>query len=154
MMVHQNQMAEFTLHASEKLASPYTEQRLEAQWTGPRRAAPAPSGDSGPAGTAGKSATAPQSPASTPCAPGSLRPDQGLDGQTLQVEVAPYTGDNPLYQHGGVCRKGDERFLRHQDGTPFFYLADTWWMGLTTRLAFPEDFHTMAQDQAGTRVLR
>lgn len=146
MMVHQNQMAEFTLHASEKLASPYAGQRLEAQWT-------APDGSTGTVrgfwagGDCWKIRySAPVTGIHT-LRTRSLRPDQGLDGQTLQVEVAAYTGDNPLYQHGGVCRKGDERFLRHQDGTPFFWLADTWWMGLTTRLAFPEDFHTMAQDR-------
>ena len=37
--------------------------------------------------------------------------------------------------------------MRHRDGTPFFWLADTWWMGLTTRLAYPEDFETLAEDR-------
>src|SRR5690606_38634745 len=40
-----------------------------------------------------------------------------------------------------------KRFLEHADGTPFFWLADTWWMGLSKRLEWPEEFQLLAQDR-------
>lgn len=73
--------------------------------------------------------------------------DAGLHGQTGAVEVVPYTGDNPLYRHGSITRRGGDRYLTHQDGTPFYWLGDTWWMALTTRLRFPEDFAVLTADR-------
>ena len=34
----------------------------------------------------------------------------------------------------------DGRHFEHADGTPFLWFADTWWMGLTQRLRWPDDF--------------
>jgi hypothetical protein len=54
--------------------------------------------------------------------------DDGLDGQAGMLEVAPAEGDNPLYRHGGFLRVGANlRHLTYADGTPFFWLGDTWW---------------------------
>jgi hypothetical protein len=39
------------------------------------------------------------------------------------------------------------RFLEHRDGTPFFWLGDTWWMGLTRRLPWPHDFRRLIADR-------
>jgi hypothetical protein len=39
------------------------------------------------------------------------------------------------------------RHLEHLDGTPFFWLGDTWWMGLCRRLAWPADFQALAADR-------
>lgn len=75
--------------------------------------------------------------------------DAGLHDQTVQLEVIPYQGDNPLYRHGPVQAALGQRTLTHADGTPFFWLADTWWMGLTKRLAWPQDFQTLANDRVG-----
>ena len=36
----------------------------------------------------------------------------------------------PLYLHGPLRVAADRRHFEHADGTPFFWLADTWWMGL------------------------
>lgn len=73
--------------------------------------------------------------------------DPMLDGQSGEIEVEPYTGENPLYLRGAICRKGQALHLSYGDGTPFFWLADTWWMGLTTRLRFPEDFAELTADR-------
>ena len=53
------------------------------------------------------------------------------------VEIGQYTGKNPLYCHGPVQVAGDRRHFEHADGTPFFWLADTWWGGLCKRLTWP-----------------
>ena len=63
-----------------------------------------------------------------------------------EIEVVQYAGDNPLYKHGAV-RKANKRYLEHGDGTPFFWLADTWWMGLTTRLPYPDGFKELLGDR-------
>ena len=41
----------------------------------------------------------------------------------------------------------DRRHFEHADGTPFFWLGDTWWMGLCERLKWPDEFHTLAADR-------
>jgi Protein of unknown function (DUF4038)/Domain of unknown function (DUF5060) len=73
--------------------------------------------------------------------------NQGLHAQTGQICVEPYQGDNPLYRHGGVRVADDRRHFCHADGTPFFWLGDTWWMGLCGRLAWPQDFQALAQNR-------
>lgn len=74
----------------------------------------------------------------------SVADDLGLHGRSGAVEVLPYHGDNPLYRHGGLQIAPDRRHFCHADGTPFFWLGDTWWMGLCQRLAWPEDFQALA----------
>ncbi len=71
----------------------------------------------------------------------------GLNAVGGSLMVVPYEGDNPLYKHGGIVRQQDHLYLSHQDGTPFFWLGDTWWMGLTTRLSFPEGSRTLTADR-------
>ena len=70
-----------------------------------------------------------------------------LQGQEGWVEIAPYTGTNPLYQHGPLRVHESQRYLEHADGTPFFWLGDTWWMGLVTRLRWPEEFRRLTADR-------
>src|SRR4029079_13233631 len=41
----------------------------------------------------------------------------------------------------------DRRHFEHADGTPFFWLADTWWMGLCHRLHWPDEGKTLATDR-------
>lgn len=71
----------------------------------------------------------------------------GLHGQAGEIEVEPYAGENPLYRHGGIEISSDKRHFRHADGTPFFWLGDTWWMGLCKRLSWPDDFRTLVQNR-------
>ena len=73
--------------------------------------------------------------------------DAGLNGVTGSVEIEPYTGTNPLYQHGPMRVADDKRHLMYADGTPFFWLGDTWWMGLCHRLHWPDEVHTLASDR-------
>ena len=58
--------------------------------------------------------------------------------------------------HGPLRVSADHRHFTHQDGTPFFWLGDTWWMGLCERLEWPEDFKTLAADrkQKGFNVIQ
>ena len=70
-----------------------------------------------------------------------------LHGQTGTFEVLPYSGSNPLSIHGPIRVARDGLHFEHADGKPFFWLGDTWWMGLCKRLRWPEDFHLLAEDR-------
>jgi hypothetical protein len=70
-----------------------------------------------------------------------------LHNRTGKFSVEPYTGNNPLYRHGSLRVAQDRRHLEHADGTPFFWLGDTWWMGLCKRLTWPDGFQTLAADR-------
>ncbi|MEO8353131.1 MAG: DUF4038 domain-containing protein [Chthoniobacteraceae bacterium] len=78
---------------------------------------------------------------------GSDTGDAGLHNVTGVVAVEPYAGDNPLFQHGPVRVSDDRRHFEHADGTPFFWLGDTWWMGLSHRLQFPAEFQRLTADR-------
>jgi len=71
----------------------------------------------------------------------------GLHGQTGSIDVAPYSGSNPLYRHGPIRVASDRRHFEHADGTPFFWLGDTNWMSLCHRLHWPDEFQTLAGDR-------
>jgi len=73
--------------------------------------------------------------------------DPGLHGVEGRVEVGPYEGDNPLYRHGPIRVAGDRRHFEHADGTPFFWLGDTWWMGLCDRLKWPDEVARLTADR-------
>ncbi len=73
--------------------------------------------------------------------------DPGVHGVEGVVEAGPYTGENPLYRHGRIRVAENRRTFQHEDGTPFFWLADTWWMGLCQRLSFPGGFRTLTADR-------
>ena len=73
--------------------------------------------------------------------------DRGLHGLEGTVEVDPYTGGNPFFCHGPLRVAAGHRHIEHADGTPFFWLGDTWWMGLSRRLQWPAEFHRLAADR-------
>jgi hypothetical protein len=73
--------------------------------------------------------------------------DKGLHGVAGTVEVKSYNGQNPLYKHGPLRVAANRRYLEHTDGTPFFWLGDTWWMGLCHRIHWADDFKTLAADR-------
>ncbi|HEY2157605.1 MAG TPA: DUF5060 domain-containing protein, partial [Isosphaeraceae bacterium] len=77
----------------------------------------------------------------------SVATDAGLHGVEGCVEVARYAGDNPLFLRGPIRVADDRRHLAYADGTPFFWLGDTWWMGLSHRLHFPDEFGRLAADR-------
>ena len=74
--------------------------------------------------------------------------DRGLHEVKGGVEVTRYRGSNPLYQHGPIRVAEDRHHLEHLDGTPFFWLGDTWWMALCSRLKWPHDFQLLTADRA------
>jgi len=71
----------------------------------------------------------------------------GLHQQEGVLEVKPFSSDNPLLHHGKLEMSENRRYLEHTDGTPFFWLADTWWMGLCRRLVWPGDFQKLTADR-------
>ncbi|TWU64616.1 putative endoglucanase [Crateriforma conspicua] len=47
----------------------------------------------------------------------------------------------------GVLKIGSTKNIFHADGTPFLWLADSWWHGMTTLLKWPENFQTLTTDR-------
>lgn len=70
-----------------------------------------------------------------------------LHGQKGKIEVVRYEGSNRLLEHGPLKSSANRKYLEHADGTPFFWLADTWWMSLTKRLVWPDDFQLLTKDR-------
>ena len=70
-----------------------------------------------------------------------------LHGQTLTLHAERYEGENAHFKHGPLRIAPDGRHFQHADGTPFFWLGDTWWMGLCRRLSWPDGFETLAADR-------
>ena len=70
-----------------------------------------------------------------------------LGGRRGVLEVSAYQGSNLLRKHGPIRVASDERHFEHEDGTPFFWLGDTWWMGLCSRMRWPEDIQQLAADR-------
>jgi hypothetical protein len=73
--------------------------------------------------------------------------NDGLHDQRWTLEAGPYQGDNALLARGRLRVSKDRRHFEHADGTPFFWLGDTWWMGLCGRCRWPQDFQTLAADR-------
>src|SRR5258706_3154756 len=74
-------------------------------------------------------------------------PAYGLDGLCGKVEVHKYRGHNPLFKRGPVRVAADHRHFEYGDGTPFFWLGDTWWMGLCHRIQWPGEFKELTDDR-------
>lgn len=73
--------------------------------------------------------------------------DSGLNGVEGKVKISEYSGTNPLFLHGPIQVAPGKRHLQYADGTPFFWLGDTWWMGLCYRIHFPDEFAQLAADR-------
>jgi hypothetical protein len=72
--------------------------------------------------------------------------DAGLHGVEGQIEVSPYTGPNALFRHGPIRVDAEGRHFAHADGTPFFWLGDTWWKNLCQRMTW-EGFQELSADR-------
>ncbi|MEI7899639.1 MAG: DUF4038 domain-containing protein [bacterium] len=70
----------------------------------------------------------------------------GLNGKEKALSVAVYTGNNPLLKHGFLRVSVDKRHFEHADGTPFFWLGDTWWKCLCKRMTW-EGFQELTADR-------
>lgn len=73
--------------------------------------------------------------------------DTGLHDRKGAFRAAAYHGDDPLYRHGRIRVAADRRHFEHTDGRPFFWLGDTWWMGLTGRLEWKKEFASLTADR-------
>ena len=73
--------------------------------------------------------------------------NRDLHDQQLTLHVEPYSGTNAHYKHGPLKIAADGRHFAHADDTPFFWLGDTWWMGLCKRLSWPDGFETLTADR-------
>jgi hypothetical protein len=63
--------------------------------------------------------------------PGFARPE------AARWRSRPSEGANPLLSRGPVRVAPGHRHLEHVDGTPFVWLADTWWMAYRNACAGP-----------------
>ena len=68
-------------------------------------------------------------------------------GTIIAREITAYDGDNLLLRRGALHLSENRRYLQHADGTPFLWLADTWWHGMSSRLHWPEEFRWLAADR-------
>jgi hypothetical protein len=69
-----------------------------------------------------------------------------LNGHEGRVTVTAYRGSEPLLQHGMLHVSANKRYFEQADGTPFYWLGDTWWTGLSDRLSW-EGFQKLAADR-------
>ncbi len=145
--VEQNRTAEWCFASQRERRDPFNEVSLEARFVGPDgRELAVPAFWAG--GRSWKVRFSSPVPGAyrfrTACSDAS---DQGLHGQEGACEVLSGSGGNPLYRHGPVrVAEGGRRF-EHLDGTPFFWLGDTWWMGLCQRLSWPDGFRELTADR-------
>lgn len=86
--------------------------------------------------------------------------DTALQGRRGAIDVQPAKGDNPLFLHGGFLKvSANQRYLTYTDGTPFFWLGDTWWFCPSTLVPFdgssqpdcPSMFRKLVDVRAGQR---
>lgn len=147
---HQHQAIEIRFRSTTAYANPFRDVELDVAFT-------APSGNTVvvPAFWAGESTWCVRyaSPETGVHAFRTLCSDEGnpsLHAQVGDIDIEPYLGDNPLYRHGGIRVADDRRHFCHADGTPFFWLGDTWWMGLCGRLSWPQDFQALAHNRKET----
>jgi hypothetical protein len=145
----QNVTAEFVFHAARRHADPFNEVTLDAVFTDPdghEHRIPA----FWDGGTTWKVRYASGQTGThtfrTQC---SDHADVGLDKVEGSVKVDRYRGDNPLFVHGPVKVGRDHRHLAYAGGKPFFWLGDTWWMGLAQRLRWPDEFQALTSDRVG-----
>lgn len=144
--VPQNHVAEWTFTSAKKYNDPFNEIEVDVEFTGPDGGRKVPAfwagGDTWRVRFASPEVGAYRF--KTVCSDTS---NAGLHGQEGTFTVEPYVGDNQLYRHGRIGIAPDKRHFQYADGTPFFWLGDTWWMGLTKRLRWPEDFQSLVWDR-------
>lgn len=70
-----------------------------------------------------------------------------LHNQEGVIKVVDYSGENLLYKRGTIKISEDNTHFEHLDGTPFFWLADSWWFGMSDRLRWPGEFQLLTQDR-------
>jgi len=143
----QHCVTEWSYFSAKSYKEPFSEVELDVIFTGPQGTEQrVPAFWSG--GQTWRVRYAPSSPGKyshrTVCSDAS---NQDLHGRAGSLEVKAYSGVNPLYLHGPLSVAADHRHFEHADGTPFFWLGDTWWMALCKRLRWPDDFQQLTADR-------
>jgi len=69
-----------------------------------------------------------------------------LNGPRGQATITAYAGSNSLLKHGLLRVSANKRYFEQADGTPFYWLGDTWWTTLSDRLPW-EGFQELALDR-------
>jgi hypothetical protein len=59
-----------------------------------------------------------------------------FDESEGRVRTHSYKGGNDLLRRGPLRVARNGRHFEHADGTPFYWLGDTWWTGLSDRLSW------------------
>lgn len=142
-----NQLAEITIESATTYHDPFNEIILDAVFTEPTgklRRIPAFWAGSNSWRIRYSSATLGVHHFVTEC---SDQQNESLHQILGQIRILAYCGNNPLLRHGPIRVADDKRHFAHADGTPFFWLGDTWWMGLTKRLVWPEQFKQLTDDR-------
>ena len=75
--------------------------------------------------------------------------DAGLHGRTGTFRVIPPRNKNRFDRHGPVRVSRTRTFLEHEDGTPFFWLADTGWNAAL--LSTPDEWRTYLSERSRQR---
>lgn len=145
--IAQNHIAEWRFTSSRSYADPFNEIEVDVTFTGPdgqARTVPAYWAGEQTWGVRYSSPVVGVHRFRTACSDASNPDLHGVEGA---VEVTAYAGSHPLFSHGPLQMAPDRRHLQHQDGAPFFWLGDTWWMGLCNRLHWPDEFRELAADR-------
>ena len=69
-----------------------------------------------------------------------------LNGHEGHVKITAYGGPSDLLRHGPLRVSANGRYFEHADGTPFYWLGDTWWTGLSDRLSW-KGFQKLTADR-------
>jgi hypothetical protein len=69
-----------------------------------------------------------------------------LNGQAGLVAITTYRGENNLLRHGAPRVSANGRHFEHADGTPFYWLGEDWYSGLSTRIDWKQ-FQKLAKDR-------
>lgn len=75
------------------------------------------------------------------------RENPALNRPGGKVVVTPYAGSNVLLRRGPLRVSANHRYLEHADGTPFYWVADTWWTCLSDRIDW-NGFRKLTADRA------
>ena len=142
-----NSVVEIPLHAARNHDRPYADVEVNATFTGPRNhTLVVPAFWAG--GDRWKVRFSAPEPGEWTWKTDAGVDDPGLTGITGTLVAREYAGNNPLLRHGRLRVGQGGRHLEHADGTPFFWMGDTWWMGLSTRLDWPHGFKELTTDRA------
>jgi len=65
--------------------------------------------------------------------------------RVLRIKKDPQKNICTMDTNLHICQS-NHKFI-HQNAEPFFWLGDTWWMGLSKRLNWPNDFQRLTKDR-------